>query len=618
MTFIDRMIEHWTCKLGLSLSEPLLKGWQQLERAVERTADGAEQWQVVQLPTGSGKTEALKVLCSVQELTRHPHILIVTKFNDEADQIAFGINKLAGWSMARSLHSEAPEALSELGSIPVVVITHSAYRLALKEVANTGSSPRLERYYAGLVSRQWTVIDEAFDWVDAYDIELGDLRSMCGDLAGLVQDPERADIERLHSLAAALTEATRENRMLNGEQFEVLAGLQFGKLQDVVKNLPKEALAVWDDPHESTNLVFGQVPTRTPFRTRYLALLSQLETMVRIGFAWTSHKRGRALLHSSRSLVGVGGKYGVILDATADIDPTYSLMGTGVQVLPRPQAIRSYANVRLHLSYGHRVGKEHLVQTAAKHWPVIWGQLSPALTAKRPLVCTHRDVKTVVKQFSINSSLQLAHWGNLDGKNEWGDCDAAVFFGLPYLDDIAPTHAYFAHQGPKSDDWFTGNRSFGGFADIRRSLQDGFIARSMVQAVNRTRCRKPIDNAGNCNPTDVYLLLPAKGQTTDLVTRSIRHQMPGISVREWETGATKRKARKASAEARLLAYFEKAPEGIHLKSAVVSGLRTNTRSFERMTAELRRASPIAEKLAALRVRYHSTAGRGKEAYFIKQ
>ncbi|TGQ88810.1 hypothetical protein EN851_25020 [Mesorhizobium sp. M8A.F.Ca.ET.208.01.1.1] len=620
MTFINRMIEHWTYKLGLSLSEPLVEGWLQLEQATERIADGAEQWQVVQLPTGSGKTEALKVLCSVQHPISHPHILIVTKFNDEADQIALGINELAGWAMARSVHSEAPWPFDQLGSIPVLVITHSAYRLALKEVADSGNSPRLDHYYAGMIGRQWVIIDEAFDWVDAHDIELGDMRSMCGDLAGLVQGSARADAERLHSLATALTEDTRAkaDKMLGGEQFDLLARIEFGSLQEAIASLPENAFAAWDDTQERTDQVFGVAQTRTPFKTRYLNLMSELETIARIGFAWTTNRRGKALLHTSRSLLEVGGKHGVILDATADIDPTYSLMGTQVRVLPRPEGIRSYTNVRLHLSYGHRVGKEHLVQTAAKHWPVIWGQLSRTLTAKRPLVCTHRDVKTVVQQFSTNSPLELAHWGNLDGKNEWGDCDAAVFFGLPYLDDIAPTHAYFAHQGPKSDDWFTSNRSFGEFADIRRSLQDGFIATSMVQAINRTRCRKPIDRAGNCDPTDVYLLLPAKGETSDLITKAIRHQMPGIDVREWETGATKRKARKAPAEARLLAYFEQAPEGIHLKSAVVSGLRTNTRSFERMTAELRKPSPMAEKLAALRVRYHSTAGRGREAYFTKQ
>lgn len=622
MTFINRMIEHWTSKLELSHSEPLVKGWLQLEQATGQIADQSKQWQVVQLPTGSGKTEALKVLCSVQHPILHPHILIVTRFNDEADQIAHGVNELAGRTMARSLHSEAPCSPDILGSYQVLVITHSAYRLALIEKANTGNSPRLDHYYAGLNSREWVIIDEAFDWVDAYDIDLGDMRSMCGDLVGLLKGPARSDVERLHGLATKLTEDahSKSDKMLSSEQFDLLDRVEFQRLKEAVESLPKEAFAAWKDMQDciDTDLVFGQAQIRTPFRTRYIDLLSSLEIISRIGFGWTTNRRGKSLLHSSRSLLGAAGKHGVILDATAGIDPTYLVMGTRVRVLPRPEGIRSYANVRLNLSYGHRVGKEHLVQNAAKEWPVIWGQLSQTLNAKRPLVCTHKDVKAVVKHFGTSTSMELAHWGNLDGKNEWSSCDAAVFFGLPYIDDIAPAHTYFAHQGPQSDDWFAGNRSFGGYADIRRSLQDGFIARSVVQAANRTRCRKPIDNAGNCDPTDLYLLLPARGTTSDVVTNSLRRQMPGVVVTEWEAGATRRKARKASAETRLLEYFKSAPKGIHLKSAVVSGLGTNARSFERMTAELRKPTPIAEQLAAIKVGYCSTAGRGKEAYFIKQ
>lgn len=622
MTFIDRMTKHWTTKLGLSLSKPLIKGWLQLEQAVQQACDGTDKWQVLQLPTGSGKTEALKVLCSLQSPIECPGILIVTKFRQEADEIARDINELASGRMARSYHTDAPTSDCELGFIPVLAITHSAYRRALQEKATNGSSARLERFGAYQVGyRELLIIDEAIDWVDAYDINLGDLRAMCGDLAGVIEGRAKADVEHVGDLAKALTLDVqgRPDRMLSPDQFALLSGLDFAVLTNAVSELPEQVFAAWKDTEQPTDLMSCQSVLRTPFRTRYLDVLSHLQAIAGIGFAWTSNRRGKALLHSSRSLLGVDGKHGVILDATADIDPTYSLAQKQVRVLPRPEGIRSYSNVKLHLSHGHRLGKEHLVQRAATHWPIIWGQLSERLAGKRPLVCAHKDVTSVIRQYSTDkSSVEVAHWGNLDGKNDWRASDAAVFFGLPYLDDIVPVHAFFAHQGPKCDDWFTGNRSFGDYADIRRSLQDGFIARSVVQAINRTRCRKPIDSAGNCHPTDLYLLLPSKGITSDLVTTSIRHQMPGIGVAEWEAGATKRKARKAPAEARLVAYFDNAPDGIHFKSAVVRGLRTNARSFERMTAELRKPSPIAEKLAALRVRYHSNAGRGREAYFIKE
>lgn len=107
-TFTDRMNSHWTQTLGLAGSKALTEGWQQLVHATDRINAGAKHWQVLQLPTGSGKTEALKVLCSVQDQLRHPGVLIVTKFQDDADKIAEGINKLSGWPMARAVHKKAP------------------------------------------------------------------------------------------------------------------------------------------------------------------------------------------------------------------------------------------------------------------------------------------------------------------------------------------------------------------------------------------------------------------------------------------------------------------------------------------------------------------------------
>lgn len=150
MTFIERMTNHWRHNLGLANSKALADGWLQLERAAKEVTKGAEHWQVLQLPTGTGKTEALKVLCSLQDPIRHAGTLIVTKFREEADNIASGINQLSGGRLAISLHTEAPTQSADVGFTPVLVITHAAYRLALQELANTGTSRRAEQYFVQL------------------------------------------------------------------------------------------------------------------------------------------------------------------------------------------------------------------------------------------------------------------------------------------------------------------------------------------------------------------------------------------------------------------------------------------------------------------------------------
>lgn len=620
ITFTDRMNKHWMHTLGLAGSKALTEGWQQLVQATDRINAGAKHWQVLQLPTGSGKTEALKVLCSVQDPIQHPGILIVTKFQDSADEVAEGVNKLAGWQMARSVHKNAPAQGVDLRFIPVLVTTHAAYRLALQEIADgvqTTKWDRLRTYLAG--KREWLFIDEAFDWAETYTLNLGNLRAMSGDLSGAMQGEQRTIGEQLQALAIALTdiEQGEADRLLTAEQFDMLSRLDLNSLRSAVADIPDAVFANWVDTEDATEN--GESTPTKPVKEGYLGLMRQLQTVVRIGHGWISRRGGKTLLHSSRSLIGLDGMQGIILDATADIDPTYTLMRRYVQLLPRPQGIRFYRNATLHVSYGHKVGKGHLAKNAAREWADVWGDLSKGLAGKRTLVCAHKSALPTIKQYGPNNGdVEFANWGNLDGKNDWDTCEAVVLFGLPYLDDIAPAETFTAYQGPQPNEWFGGMRKYEEHADIRTALGDGFIARSVVQAINRTQCRKAIDAQGNCAPTDIYMLLP-NGRTGKAVMRAIQQQMPGIRLAGWLSGATKRKARKVPTEVKLTDHFENADPGYYRKSEIVKTLRINHSSLERMTAKLRQQSSVlARKLEAYGVRYHSQTGRGNEAYFIKE
>jgi hypothetical protein len=61
--------------------------------------------------------------------------------------------------------------------------------------------------------------------------------------------------------------------------------------------------------------------------------------------------------------------------------------------------------------------------------------------------------------------------------------------------------------------------------DIRKSLKNGQIITSIIQAINRLRCRKVIDAEGNCPDTDVYLMLPDDGITREIL-EGIRKEIP--------------------------------------------------------------------------------------------
>lgn len=620
-TFTDRMTSHWVQSLGLTASQALITGWQQLAHAMDRVSSGATHWQVLQLPTGSGKTEALKVLCSIQDEIQHPGVLIVTKFRKEADKLAESINRHAGWKMARSAHQEAPGSNDELGFAPVLVTTHVAYKLALREIADTGltiKADRLLNYYTG--KRSWLIIDEAFEWADTYSLIASNLRSMSGDLTRAMQGEMRTAAEQLYEFSGRLTDTRhgQSDRPVANECIDLLLRIDLPGLKAGVAATPEDAFAEWAE-HRPATKAEPTTPIERPSKAKYFDQLTELETIARIGHGWISKRGARTQLHSSRSLIGVDGMRGVILDATAHIDPTYSLLRDQIGLLPRPSGIRTYRNVTLHLSYGHRVGKEHLARNAGKEWALVWGDLSKRLSGKSVLVCAHKNALPVIEQYGPRDGyVHFENWGNLDGKNDWNTCQAAILFGLPYLDDLEPAQRFIAYQGRQSGEWFAGSRKYEEHADIRTALNDGFIAKSVVQAINRIHCRNAIDANGNCKPTDIFLLLPS-GSTGTVVVGAIRQQMPGIRVADWLSGATRRKARKIPTEIKLIEHFSSADAGHYRKSEILRTLRINPSSLERMTAKLRQpTSVLAMKLEAYGVRYHSQTGRGREAYFIKQ
>lgn len=576
---------------------------------------------MVQLPTGSGKTEALKMLSAMPDRLDHPGALIVTKFRDEADKIAAGINEQAGWTVAVSDHLMSRGDMSEIGFRPVLVTTQAAYRLSLQEIANTGlrtKSNRLLAFCGG--RRSWLIIDEAFEWADCHSINVGNMRAMFGDLSRAMSDELRTAADTLLQFSRRLTDGEgcgRSDRPVPADLIQELSRIDLEGLRNGVSASPSDAFQNYIESKPVTGI--GQaLGAEASLKTQYIDQINTVTKIVRIGHAWVSTRGAKTMLHSARSLIGLDGMRGVMLDATAGIDPTYELMGEKVHILPRPEGIRSYRNVTLHVSHGHRVGKQALAHNAAREWPRICAELSGFLAGKQVLVCAHKIALGTVEQYGLNgAAARYVNWGNLDGRNDWDGCDTMIVFGLPYLDDIEPAQRVTAHRGPQSDAWFSGSRRHGRHADIRTALSDGFIARSVVQALNRTRCRRPIDADGNCAAADIYLLLP-KGKTGEAVMRAIEQQMPGIRIKAWNSIATMRKARRIPTETKLADFFGKAESGCYLKSEVVRTLRINGSGMDRMTAKIRDGSSrLASSLHSSGVRYHTQTGRGREAYFTK-
>lgn len=619
--FIEQMIRHLGSK---PCPKGLVQGWRQLEQALAAAAT-QRQWQVIQWPTGSGKTEALTVLCATPEVTRHPGALVVTKFTNEADEIVRKINANAGSTIAVTTHQKkAPLTERAMTESPVLVITHEAYRSALREASDRpDAAVRLNLYHRYFHSdRSWIVIDEAFNWIDAYETDLDDVSAMCAALSVHLRD--EVDLAQLSSWAHQLgieQDAPRSDRLLSDEHFAMLGTIDFGRLRTAIKDIPAELIELW----RNTGLLLrtSEAPSsdteskRTSFRNQYLALLNDLDAITRIGHCWISQRRSRTRIHSSRLLLDTNRSCGLILDATATIDRTYDLLGERVVIMPRPTSFRSYNKLTVHVSRPHSVGKEYLAKHGSSEWPIVAKQLSNMLSEESDvLIVTQKSTKrALVCKLRCNKQ-GIGHWGDLDGKNDWRHSDTVVIFGLPYPDDIAPTDAFQACTGLLSVDWFAGKREYGGHADVRAALKYGFIARSVIQAINRARCRTITDNEGNCAKTDVFILLP-RGTVGDVVLASMRTEMPGANIVPW-TAMRAKDPPATGTEQRLISELRGVIPGIYVKAQMVERLSTTSRTFGRLSVKLRNpSSALARQLAAIGVEFRCTRGRGKEAHFIK-
>jgi len=150
-----------------------------------------------------------------------------------------------------------------------------------------------------------------------------------------------------------------------------------------------------------------------------------------------------------------------------------------------------------------------------------------------------------------------------------------------------------------------------------QAFKDGFVAKSIVQALNRIRCRKSVDAFGNCMPTKLFML-QGNNRTSSAVMSAIQSQMPGIQIQGWEVKTANRQPRRIPGHEKLLGHFATSEAGMQTKAAIMARLGINERTFQRMSPTMQEfSSPLAQRLTSLGVRYYCSIGRGKEAYFVK-
>ncbi|WP_157085574.1 DEAD/DEAH box helicase [Methylobacterium sp. Leaf99] len=603
------------------LSFPLRQTWEGIASTYNRRIKEQfnESWDVLALPTGSGKTESLALYCSMLNCERHPGVLIVTPLKEQADSICMRINDFAAAKIAISHHTDNQNNVSQLHQAPVLAITHAGYLSALQ-----GLAERSESHHKFLNITRWArgerllrVVDESIEMHQTYKVTLEELSIFIGAVQHLIQFKNRGNLKCIEELCTSICTLTElegyRERYLSEFEMNALHGIDTESLREELDGISEGNIRFGFD-----NGVAGGDMKRQCLRT-----MQTIRSLSRVGDAWIT-KRGKIVtISAAENMLGLESRPGVILDATAGVDTRYELIESKAQITAAVRGVRDYSNVTLWMVPDQRVGKDYMaIEGGWKRWAPLANQIQQKLGFDRQvLVCCHKDVRDRVESVQTHfAQTAYAHWGAIAGKNDWQYYDTVVIFGLNYLNRSANTESFLGMQGATNNDWLQSPacRKFNKHDDILDALKMGHLAVSVIQAVNRVRCRRTSDTFGNCERTDIILLLPSGTEGNTLVGM-LQAEMPGLQTREWPIQIRTRKERGAPSKDRVFKFLRDAPNGIYTNKDLPDKLDVSKSTYDRIISDFKSdESTESKQLRLYGVRYIHNPGRGKLSGFMKE
>ena len=535
--FTDRMLAHWKVTLEMPTPPALVSVWTtmavQFGKSTINNANGQPGPSVIlPLPTGSGKTEGTCIYAAMQaernaraaaEDTKPVGVIIVTRLIEDADALAEKINGIVGHLVAVAQHSQSKVTSSDIFNADVLVITHKAFTNSAESFGAQDYDrwERLSRWQGG--SRHLMIIDEALaNVVQSYRASAATLGTVLAGVSSEIRSRFPSAIRTLEILKQYLEK--QEQRESNEDHARILWGEGSCQAALDIRSL-REALL---ETNFDANLF------RDDASVVLDGILQDIETLL------TRHayyyKRGiQHSVNTSAYLIPPGLPIAVILDATAEYDVMYQLLGSDAHIVLLPRNVRDYSNVRIHVARTTSGLGKHVMDDKKQHrLNRLARELAERVPGRAIFLCVHKHSEALAKTFStgVLGNLSVGHWGAVDGKNCWSACDAAVIWGLPYMAEHHAIDQLFAVRGPQDTSWLKANVNKQQ-PTLLTVIMQRHLSTSIVQAINRVCCRRVIDEGGNCAPCDIYIALPKSWQG-DAILHDIKCSMPGIQEERWD------------------------------------------------------------------------------------
>ena len=209
--FSTEMSRHWENNLGNVPSSSLTHLWETMCKAFNGSITSHQQkWTVLQPPTGTGKTQGLCVFSAMtakanRDGSTKNGILVVTRTIAQAEEIVETINQLADFPCAASKTSENKLPADVARMFDVLVITHTAYTLALEGLCQENDSRWNDIIHWQHGKRSLTIIDEALaNVIDEYQVKAEDIRQVLSYVTPELRLEHPSCVEALETVKAVL------------------------------------------------------------------------------------------------------------------------------------------------------------------------------------------------------------------------------------------------------------------------------------------------------------------------------------------------------------------------------------------------------------------------------
>ena len=597
------------------------------------------QWNVLRLPTGTGKTQGIVTYCSLlSKSNEYPGVLIITKFTKEIEKIAQQINALSGKNVAFTDHSDKKDverlSMAQCQESPILITTHQAYKNSLKSEIHNESAQTWWKKFTEWKNgeRRLVIIDESLDVIEPVEISLDTLRMIRGWIPYRIEEQHPEKVGTLDKLIEQFLLWHRaktkeyEKEKIAPEYWTFVNQEHLAFLRDELCSLPLSRMILGRADK-------GGVIARC--KELFAGILNILS-----GQSWCQKRNGTISLRTAYVALPLQIKNAVILDATARLNRVYDLAGALPWFRQIPDDVRNYKNVFLYVHYGVKNTKYALMKTIKKETSFLKTieALEPKIQkTERFLLVTfvkvENELSSLIKKHYPKCS--IAHWGALNGKNDWQEYETIVLYGIQRLDDVTIDNIIIAfdnwHQstqqkfsapyacidqgteGQQPLHESTGTTMLDNFV-TEDEYQLGFVSSEIIQAINRIRCRRVIDGSGGCASSKVYLLLN-KGEDDTFeksILDAVLSEMPGIVQAEPVTLEERTIQKLTAAQEAILHFFNDLEPGEYPAKQIYRLMeghispRTLQRTFKTINE-----SPNSHLAQEMRKVVHYVAAMGK-------